>query len=399
MLSYLEKYNQLSPALRQKFSSPEIMAAIKNLEGAYGVKLGTFVIKILVGDIKPQQGAQALAADFNISHEQANALMLQLKNRIFADNAPVAAPRPSEAPAMANEALPSALAVNELDAKLDKIMKSIKIEFASQELAERFKKIILTQLKGIRNRIATKEALVKAVASGGLGFDEASAENILRLLNDEAPSGEIKRPDSASANKVQPIARDVEYDLAAAIKARQETAAEAPAEEELLPPPPPVIKPEPEARPASVQVVPPPPLPEPAEPVRENLRRTESGKIKMEDIMGSPRVFTPVDEIKFMTVKNFRNLNPDPMAAVAIIKQKIEALAREDYSKKIAGIQGWKVSPVNRMYVETYHDAINEGKSVGAILSKKKKLNPEFISEAEFEAILTLNQDLKAMLH
>jgi len=134
-------------------------------------------------------------------------------------------------------------------------------------------------------------------------------------------------------------------------------------------------------------------------PVVENLRRTESGKIKMEDVMGSPKVFTPVDELKYMTIRNFRNLGKEPERVIEMIKKKIEALANEDYSKKIAGIQGWKVSPVNRMYIETYQEAINQGKSISFVLDKKAKANSEFINEAEFEAILKFNQDLKAMMH
>jgi hypothetical protein len=413
MISYLEKYQQLPLEIRQKFSLPESVAAIKKLEDAYNVDLGVFVIKVLVDEIKLDQGAVWLSRNFKLEPNQANALMLELKSKVFAATPEIV--RPTEAKSTLIETKPAEilddLATDDIEVKMEKIVEQAKVNFASQELLNRFKKIILTHLKGIRDKINTKEALTKPVENGGLGFDVNSAENILRLAANQEIVGEIKNPnetkETARGEIVKTFARDVEYDLASAIKAKREAGTlksieQAPAEEKLLAPPTPMVEAQPQKIKQRVKLEPAFPASTPVSRAKNqvsNLRKTETGKVKMDDIIGSPRVFTPVDEIKYMTVKNFRNLDPDPNKAIEVIKKKIEALAAEDYSKKIAGIQGWKTSPVNRMYVEAYQDAINEGKEVVFILNKKIKNNPEFINEAEFEAILKLNQDLKAMIH
>ena len=396
MLEYLQKYNQLPAELKQRFSAPAVVAAIKELEASHNIKLGIFVIKILVGDIKMDQGASWLSANFKLAPAQANALMLELKTKVFAPKA-IPQPTPGWPVAETVAPLPPTEPTADLESRLEQVVKAVKVNFASQELHDRFRKIMLTHLKGIRDKISTKEALVKSVETGGLGFDLNSAENILRLVAEGEPRGEIKTPPGQMPETARPVARDVEYDLASAIKARQAAQVVQPVEEELLAPPTPMVESQPASNePMPIKVA---PVAPPAKQAVENLRRTESGKIKMDDIHGSPRVFTPVDEIKYMTVKNFRNLSPDPLAAIEIIKKKIKALAQEDYTKKIAGIQGWKTSPVNRMYIEAYQDAINEGKSITVVLDKKLQNNPEFINEAEFEAILKLNQDLKGMVH
>jgi|GEM_PF-5982781 len=381
MLSYLEKYNQLNPALRQRLASPAVLATIKKLEADYGVRLSSFIIQTVVGEIKAEQGAAWLSAHYGLNQTAANALMLVLKNKVF--SAPEAAPVVSGV-APVSSPFDNAPWQN----RLSELLRRAELRFASQELAERFNKIMETYLRGVRDNIAIKETLMKPVDKGGLGFAAESAENILRLLLREV-AGPIKSPIAAvaPAQIIKPLERDVPYDLAAVIAAKRQ-AGELPmalADRRLEPPPPAMAKPA---------------VKESARPVApiDNYQRTESGKIKMDDIRGLPPVFTPVDEIRYLTVKNFRQLNADSDQAATTIKKKINALAAEGYEKKVAGLQAWKASPVNRQYVDAYQTAISEGKNIAAVLKRKKQDNPEFINEAEFEAILRLNQEMKEMI-
>jgi|GEM_PF-1302351 len=126
----------------------------------------------------------------------------------------------------------------------------------------------------------------------------------------------------------------------------------------------------------------------------DKFTKTESGTIKMDDIHFTPRVFSPIDELKYMTLKNFRNLNPDPAAAAQMIKQKIETLAKDDFSWKLEGITAWKQSPVNKMYVDIYHTAMSEGKQIAEIISAKQANGGDALSSAEFEAIFSFNQEI-----
>ena len=126
----------------------------------------------------------------------------------------------------------------------------------------------------------------------------------------------------------------------------------------------------------------------------ERYNKTESGEIKMDDVHFTPRVFTPIDELKYMTLKNFRNLNADPVAATEIVKHKLEALAKDDFSWRLEGISAWKQCPVNKMYVDIYHTAMSEGKQIGQVIEAKQKASPEALTSAEFEAIFSFNQEI-----
>jgi hypothetical protein len=389
MLDYLQKYSQLPEATKQRFSSPIVVSAIKELEKKYQVVLGAFIIRLLVGEVSSQNLADNISREFAMPAETAQVLADDLKRNIFSIQ-----PTEEIADYLPSDTLQKSVdQVKDVDQKMAEIIANAKINFASRELEERFKKILSTYLRGIRDKINAKESLMKDVESGGLGFDVNSATAILSLAKDEPAVTPIKQPASwIQAKTVKPpIARDIEYDLAASIKARQAqekptkpilSEAEGPALE-LEPPVPAVIE---------------PPIAD-APAVKDNRPRMESGKIKMEDIQISPKIYTPVDELKYMTVKNFRNLSQDPVRAMEIVKKKIEVLGQEDYGKKVAGVQGWKVSPVNRMYIEAYQEAITAGKSVENILAKRRKDNPDYITADEFEAILAFNQAINKLIH
>lgn len=413
MISFLEKYEQLPLATKQRFSSPTIVSAIKELEQKYQIVLGVFVIKLLVKEIPSQGLAETIAREFFLPSEQAQSLATELKQNIFSI-------KPTEEVA---DYLPqitidqSVEQLKKIDQKISEIITKAKINFASSELEERFKKILSTYLRGIREKVNARESLMKDVESGGLGFDINSANSILSLVKDEPAVAPIKQPTSWIAPEiVKPtIARDVEYDLAASIKAKQAqdqplipASVVIPAKTVALEPPVPSVLPRAQSRgvegPVPVIMEAPikeiPVIKELEEMVAKDSRpRTESGKIKMEDIQISPKVYTPVDELKYMTVKNFRNLSNDPVRAMEVIKKKIEVLGQEDYGKKVEGVAGWKASPINHMYIEAYQEAIGSGVSVEDILTKRQASNPEYITSAEFEAILAFNQEINKLIH
>jgi len=149
------------------------------------------------------------------------------------------------------------------------------------------------------------------------------------------------------------------------------------------------VKPAPE-----LTIIPKPAKTAPVAPVTPEYSKTESGAVKMDDIQFTPRVFTPIDELKYMTLKNFRNLSSNPAEATELIKKKIQSLGKDDFSWRLEGISAWKQSPVNKMYVDIYHAAMSEGKQITQIITDRLETNPEAMSGAEFEAIFSFNQEV-----
>ena len=409
MLTYLQKYSQLLPAEKQKFSSPEFLATIKNLEAKYQVNLGILVMKIVVGEVAPGQIIGAVMRDWGLPLARAQALASELTASLPLNSNQQTSLQEKQVKSVLPpyqggrqkgvELAPTDAATSDLEAKVKNIMAKAKVNFPSQDLTDRFSKILFTYVKGIRNNISAKETLMKPVESGGLGLDAKTAENILALAKEPVvvPMAIVaKKP--AFWEKAE-MARDVEYDLAASIKARQAKQNTPPPSEGegrggvLLEPPVPVVTPIIENKKPVANV------PAPA-PAINNLRKTDTGKIRMDDVMAAPpRAFTPVDELKYMTIRNFRNLSQEPDKAVEIIKKKLVTLGEEDYSQKVAGIQGWRMNPVNKMYVAVYHEAMTTGNSVDKILASRRKAEPDFLTDAEFAAIINFNQEIKSMIN
>lgn len=63
------------------------------------------------------------------------------------------------------------------------IIKKSNLSFSSEEMSQRFRKIVDIYLKKIRNRIDTKLTMMKNVESGGLGISESAAVKILGICD------------------------------------------------------------------------------------------------------------------------------------------------------------------------------------------------------------------------
>jgi hypothetical protein len=138
-----------------------------------------------------------------------------------------------------------------------------------------------------------------------------------------------------------------------------------------------------------------PPVPEYRQ---EKTRRTAApagNKIIMEDIKSSPRVMSPVDELAYLDLVNFRRLDADPAGRIAKIEKKIALLEKEGIDKKIEGIKAWRSNPVNKTYLSMGHDSISGGKSIDDIINERKSQGLNYLSREEFDAVMDLNDYLR----
>ena len=494
MFKYLDDYNQLPQALRDRLSQPAVVGAIQNLEFKYHQQLAGLIMRIMIKDISIGDLLPVLMDELKLAPDQARELALDLKHTVFfsvsdyvygdrpasAYLEPAVMPMESQPSRTANDSItipksvtvtsaPSA-ATGDEEAAADEILKQSGILFGSRELNDRLKKIVVTGLKGIRSNTALKEALVKPIEAGGLNFDSDLADKLLARL--DRPKGSAAKPSELDRIMNQAgLERDVAYDFSRLAKSGG-----IPDEPELTAPPVPAIAGEldaifpmhpknmavpatlklaetapaiPTAKssadiswpktlpPAAPKSLPTPPpasfgsalsdslaaLPEhpaaalpvaaksydlsaPADPAGRyvdpairpaaSLPKSESGKVIMDDVKSRPRIFTPIDELTFMTIKNFRQLSKDPQVAIDLIKRKVDAIVQDDFGKKVEAINAWKQSPVNRMYVRVLKDALSSGTPADKALAKYKKEDPDFLTDDEFQAIIRLNQDLSA---
>ena len=199
---------------------------------------------------------------------------------------------------------------------------------------------------------------------------------------------------------------------------------EKPAVSKVLPPSPPAISPRPPVSPRlsipprqeplkvkpvlpqappSLEAAPAPPSPkelkplEILKPVTPVFRRPEisSKRPRIEDIKVRPRLVGPVEEIREMTLVDFRQLARDPREAVQKILDKINLLEKESFTKKIAGIKAWHQSAVNKIYLEIVGQTVNEGKSFSEIIKQRAVAGKPVLEEEEFRIIMELNRILR----
>lgn len=310
-----------------------------------------------------------------------------------------------------------------VDLLLERIVKDSNINFTAIEKAERFTQIMKTYLLGIRDRLNTKISLKKDFASGGLGVDETIAEKILVAADNKVKQAmEEGRLDlekfRSKLGELSPEARDIPYDVRQEIVKKTEQirppaeidpSHELPAHKEVdLPLP----KPE-QAAPAPALQAPEPatqipvnkietPAGEPAGlPASANVinvsRKPQepAGKVRMDDVKYVPRVMSPLDELKYMDLINFRRLDRDPQQAAKRIREKIQLLEEEQYSKKMEGIKCWRASVLYRLYLDMGQQSIMEHLTMEEVIAERKKSGKEYLTIEEVHAVMDLNKELR----
>lgn len=148
---------------------------------------------------------------------------------------------------------------------------------------------------------------------------------------------------------------------------------------------------------AKVPIAPKASIPAPVEKSKKiSLHRgAKSGKVKMDDVKYVPKLTGPIDELKEMNLLNFRRLADEPVVCANKIKEKLEFLEDEGYSQRLQGIEAWRLSPLNKMYLSAGNESIANGISVEDVLNNKKAEAHDFINLEEFNAIMQLNKDLR----
>lgn len=103
----------------------------------------------------------------------------------------------------------------------------------------------------------------------------------------------------------------------------------------------------------------------------------------------------PVEELRGMTLKNFRFLGTNAQDRTNKILEKITLLEQDSYTKKVAGIKAWRESQVNQLYLSIGSDSMAEGKEIATLIDSKKAAGEDTLTIQEFTAISDLNKSLR----
>lgn len=171
-----------------------------------------------------------------------------------------------------------------------------------------------------------------------------------------------------------------------------------------------VPEPEPQAKPQVVGV----PLPQftkpklqaqevkPPQPVLPpkifpTVRKTilQDSKPQLTDIKTRSTPMGPLEELQSFGLKDLRQLSQDPRQVTQLLKGKFDLLEEESLEAKSKGIQAWKNSALNQLYIEMGQESLVSGESIESITQKRAEQKKPYLTAEEFEAIADFNTSLR----
>lgn len=103
----------------------------------------------------------------------------------------------------------------------------------------------------------------------------------------------------------------------------------------------------------------------------------------------------PVDELGRFTVVDFRRLDPNPVQAAGKIRALFNALEKESFASRAAGMTAWRSSELYGLYTAMGSESLASKLSIEVVGAQRQAQGQPALTVAEFEAIMDLNQQLR----
>lgn len=237
----LTKISALPAELKQKLSDEKFLADLDQLEESYGIKSISLIVSILSNELKLQELAKKLSTDYGfndfLSQEISQKIEKQLKNIGWQSKSPISQVIKSVPTSDLifskedeDEVKRYAWSQNQQNNSIDYqklalgIIEKIGVKF-DPSLKDRLLQVVLHRLKDIRDDLETLDGLTKPVANGGLGFQQAEAEKLLKIIKSEVGLMDFFASDNNKLSTIQPQSgvKVVDF-LSQATKSNTETA-------------------------------------------------------------------------------------------------------------------------------------------------------------------------------
>ncbi len=236
------------------------------------------------------------------------------------------------------------------------------------EVSGRLKSLVLARLKDIKSEDETRELLSRSIKNGGLGLTEQQVEKIIKSCQEvEGEEG--------SKEMTAPVLKG---------KTNMSLMVEPPE----LPAVPSTVAPLPYNKLNSFKPVAPPQIPMSqkqevvsklisnsvgSEPVFK-LDTKPTMKQSMQDVSAASMEMGPVEEIKSMTLTDFRRLSGNPEEAAKRLQQKMFNLQEESFVWYLEALAAYHASPLYTEYMQAVCQSLAERKSLTNVLSMKNSI-------------------------
>jgi len=329
-----------------------------------------------------------------------------------------------------------------IEASIDEIYAASGLATEDEAMAKRIKTVIANRLRDVRDQMETLETMVQPKELGGLGLSQDAARAVLNAIQAKLKSVHEEHVAEAAAAKTEWVEKEREKKVEnetlekesaqsdlerlyqsivtkskkAVKNAPAAPAAPVPSPAAALPPAAPpnlpiattnpippelrapavVTLPEPTA-PATRPPVPPLTVvrPVPGVPVAPQLQSADGAlKPRMDDVKAPARLTGPVEELRAITIVDFRRLSKTPAEACEKIKDKIDLLAEQSYTRRTQGIAAWGASEVVRTYLELMGEGLNGLPLKDAVAARQAAKKP-YLTPEEFQAVAALSRQLR----
>lgn len=299
---------------------------------------------------------------------------------------------------------------------LDEIAQSIIVQhhlaFHDELLSKRATAILKARLKNIRNADETMVMLVRAPKVGGLGLDQDIAKQVVTSLESRAQlvkeRGIVREPEVIAPppppalpplQVQQPIAQPPLYRDAVSAAARPAVLPVPPSTAAPTPVPvQPTIKrpvdiPTPPAWPTTPPPSKPAPGPSPAPLVR---RERMIDRPAIADITRPMKTVGPAEEMRSMTLTEFRRLGQGANESTMRLLEKFNLLQRESFTLWSEALSGWRQCEVYQLYLDMGRQSLEQAIGISEIIKLRAKANQLYLSEHEFTALADFNRQLQS---
>ncbi len=105
-------------------------------------------------------------------------------------------------------------------------------------------------------------------------------------------------------------------------------------------------------------------------------------------------VMGPVEELKAISLADFRKMADSPQEAAEKILEKISYLEDESLIKRAEGIKAWKQSELYKLYLQIGNLSLAQKKPVERVIFELREAGQPYLTPVEFQAIADLNNRL-----
>lgn len=238
--------------------------------------------------------------------------------------------------------------------------------YLQEDVRGRLERVIASRLRNIRDIVQTKDALIRPKVEGGIGLEQEQADKLMRIIEQQRKKVDVGEVEiEQTANSKQQIAEGG----VGVVQERREVDVyrDTPVQEKD----------------------------QPKAPAKKQFTRTRTqSKKSVSDVKTKAKLVGPIDELKNITVREWRTFGSDIKTRVDKIRDKIDIIAEDSVSERVKAIKAWKSSPLYRLYLNIGAMSMEQGNTLDQVLSGMVGQKKETLTKEEFDAIADLNRTL-----